>query len=65
MAIPIILETAGRQPLLKLRDDLHWADPSTLEEGYAQKGPALIAVPVDYAENMKLTERLGDVSIPM
>ena len=36
-----------------------------LEEAFAQTGPALIAVPVDYAENMKLTERLGNVSVPM
>ena len=31
-----------------------------LEEAFAQDGPALIAVPVDYAENMKLTKRLGE-----
>ena len=36
-----------------------------LEEAFAQDGPALIAVPVDYAENMKLTDRLGNVSVPM
>ena len=35
----------------------------TLEEAFRQDGPALIAVPVDYAENMKLTERLGNVSV--
>ena len=34
-----------------------------LEEAFSQPGPALIAVPVDYAENMLLTERLGNVSI--
>lgn len=32
-----------------------------LEEAFAQKGPALIAVPVDYDENMKLTKRLGNI----
>jgi acetolactate synthase-1/2/3 large subunit len=32
-----------------------------LEEAFAETGPALIAVPVDYAENMKLTRRLGDI----
>lgn len=37
----------------------------TLEEAFKQEGPALIAVPVDYAENMKLTERLGNVSVAM
>jgi acetolactate synthase-1/2/3 large subunit len=36
-----------------------------LEEAFAQDGPALIAVPVDYAENMKLTDRLGNVSVAM
>ncbi len=30
-----------------------------LEEAFAQAGPALIAVPVDYAENLKLSQRLG------
>lgn len=34
-----------------------------LEEAFKQEGPALIAVPVDYAENMKLTERLGNVQV--
>ena len=29
--IAMILETAERQPLLQLWEDLHWADPSTLE----------------------------------
>jgi acetolactate synthase-1/2/3 large subunit len=33
-----------------------------LEEAFAQKGPALIAVPVDYAENRKLTKRLGELA---
>ncbi|MGY9014614.1 MAG: acetolactate synthase large subunit [Rhodospirillales bacterium] len=36
-----------------------------LQEAFAQDGPALIAVPVDYRENMKLTDRLGNVSIAM
>lgn len=34
-----------------------------LEEAFQQEGPALIAVPVDYAENLKLTERLGNVQV--
>ena len=29
-----------------------------LEEAFQQPGPALVAIPVDYAENMKLTDRL-------
>ena len=32
-----------------------------LEEAFAQDGPALISVPVDYGENRKLTERLGNL----
>ena len=36
-----------------------------LEEAFKQKGPALIAVPVDYAENRKLTARLGEIEIPI
>ena len=33
-----------------------------LEEAFRQKGPAIIGVPVDYDENMKLTKHLGEVS---
>ncbi|HBF96997.1 MAG TPA: acetolactate synthase large subunit, partial [Alphaproteobacteria bacterium] len=36
-----------------------------LEEAFRQEGPAIIAVPVDYAENRKLTARLGQVAIPI
>jgi acetolactate synthase-1/2/3 large subunit len=35
--------------------------PGALEEAFSQDGPALLAVPVDYAENIKLTKRLGDL----
>ncbi len=38
-------------------DDL----PDALKEAFEQEGPALLAVPIDYAENMKLTKRLGDL----
>ncbi len=34
---------------------------AALEEAFAQDGPAIIAVPVDYAENNKLTQRLGEI----
>ena len=33
-----------------------------LDEAFKQQGPAIIGVPVDYDENMRLTERLGNVS---
>ena len=32
-----------------------------LEEAFKQEGPAIIAVPVDYRENLKLTKRLGEL----
>lgn len=32
-----------------------------LEEAFRQPGPAIIGVPVDYRENVKLTERLGKI----
>jgi len=32
-----------------------------LEEAFQQKGPALIALPIDYAENVKMTKRLGQI----
>jgi acetolactate synthase-1/2/3 large subunit len=35
--------------------------PAVLEEAYKQPGPALIGVPVDYAENIKLTKKLGSI----
>jgi acetolactate synthase-1/2/3 large subunit len=36
-----------------------------LTEAFAQPGPALLAVPVDYAENTKLTKRLGNLVVPI
>jgi len=36
-----------------------------LEEAFRQKGPALLAVPVDYGENLKLTKRLGNLAVPI
>ncbi len=34
-----------------------------LEEAFAQDGPALIAIPVDYRENLKLSDRLGKLEV--
>lgn len=39
--------------------------PALLAEAFAQDGPALISVPVDYAENRKLTERLGKIEVSL
>jgi acetolactate synthase-1/2/3 large subunit len=33
-----------------------------LEEAFQQEGPAIIAIPIDYAENMKMTKRLGELA---
>ncbi len=32
-----------------------------IEEAFKQNGPALVAVPIDYSENLKLTKRLGAI----
>ncbi|MHC4817174.1 MAG: acetolactate synthase large subunit [Planctomycetota bacterium] len=37
--------------------------PGALENAFAAGRPALIEVPVDYSENMKLTERLGAIPL--
>lgn len=37
----------------------------SLEKAFAEKGPSLLVVPVDYSENLKLTERLGDLVCPI
>jgi len=33
----------------------------TLNTAFEESGPSLVVVPIDYRENMKLTERLGDI----
>ncbi len=39
--------------------------PATLEAAFGESGPSLVVIPIDYAENMKLTERLGDIACPI
>ena len=34
----------------------------TLELAFTETGPSLVVIPIDYAENQKLTERLGNIS---
>jgi len=34
---------------------------TTLKTAFAESGPSLIVIPIDYRENMKLTERLGNI----
>jgi acetolactate synthase-1/2/3 large subunit len=35
----------------------------TLQRALAVDGPSVVEVPIDYAENLRLTERLGAVSV--
>jgi acetolactate synthase-1/2/3 large subunit len=37
----------------------------TLETACQESGPSLVVVPIDYRENMHLTERLGQISCPI
>ena len=36
-----------------------------LEAAFKEKGPSLVVIPIDYSENMKLTERLGQIACPI
>jgi acetolactate synthase-1/2/3 large subunit len=36
-----------------------------LEECFATPGPSILSLPIDYAENMKLSERLGQIACPI
>ena len=38
---------------------------ATLKAAFAETGPSLVVVPIDYRENMKLTERLGNIACPI
>ncbi len=35
---------------------------STLEQAHTTKGPSLVVIPIDYQQNMLLTERLGEIT---
>ena len=37
--------------------------PGALKTAFRQKGPALIALPIDYRENRKMTKRLGEIEL--
>ncbi|PVZ65409.1 acetolactate synthase large subunit [Pelagibaculum spongiae] len=48
----------------------HWCDKSenlqdVLKRSFSEMGPSLIVIPIDYRENDKLTERLGEISCPI
>ena len=38
---------------------------ATLATSFAEPGPSLVVIPIDYNENMLLTQRLGDLSCPI
>ena len=38
---------------------------NTLETALNEDGPSLVLIPIDYRENMILTERLGDIACPI
>ena len=38
---------------------------SILETAFSEQGPSLIALPIDYRENMALSRRLGDIVCPI
>lgn len=38
---------------------------ATLQQAFAADGPSLVAIPIDYAENHLLTQRLGDIACPI
>lgn len=61
----------GNPDWLKLADSFGWHGhfvnnsrdlAGTLEEAFNEEGPSLVVVPIDYRENMILTERLGDLA---
>ncbi len=37
----------------------------TLERAFEEPGPSLLVVPIDYRENERLTQRLGDITCPI
>ena len=48
----------------------HYVSDSTalqesLETAFSESGPSLVVVPIDYRENMILTEKLGQISCPI
>ena len=48
----------------------HWVNNSrdlnaTLEQAFADSGPSLVVLPIDYRENPALTKKLGEISCPI
>jgi acetolactate synthase-1/2/3 large subunit len=64
----------GNPDFLKLADAFGWAGyrveksrelAGTLERAFGEERPALVVIPIDYRENVKLTERLGNIVCPI
>lgn len=64
----------GNPDWMKLADSFGWqghrvsksADlKDTLEKAFQSREPSLVVVPIDYAENAKLTKRLGNIACPI
>jgi len=64
----------GNPDWLKLADSFGWFGhkvenskdlAETLETAFNEEGPSLIVLPIDYRENMILTERLGNIACPI
>jgi acetolactate synthase-1/2/3 large subunit len=36
-----------------------------LEKAFNEEGPSLVVIPIDYRENLILTERLGNIACPI
>ncbi|MES9942490.1 MAG: acetolactate synthase large subunit [Candidatus Thiodiazotropha sp. 6PLUC2] len=63
----------GNPDWLQLADSFGWSGyqvensssfAGILEAAFTQPGPSLVVAPVDYRENMKLTQRLGEITQP-
>ena len=64
----------GNPDWLKLAEAFGWSGHkvenskdlvATLETAFNEEGPSLVVVPIDYRENMILTERLGNIACPI
>ncbi len=64
----------GNPDWLKLAESFDWFGHKvensrdlvdTLEKAFAEKGPSLVVIPIDYRENLLLTERLGNICCPI
>jgi acetolactate synthase-1/2/3 large subunit len=64
----------GNPDFLKLADAFGWRGfrcersrelRATLGQAFAHPGPSLLAIPIDYRENDKLSQRLGEIACPI